>query len=291
MLGRQENSRLRTNAIAALGVSTLLEASRGNLAAAQDLADRAVQQKYGPIKEQIAAATANLELILNDPKTSLQDKNRAQAQLDIQNQKAYDLGIAEENTKQVYSIANSAASNAQNFTPTPQYPSVSLALSAIQKATTPQEAMQIAESTGLLVAPVQMTTTTTGGSTSTGGTGTTSTTSTSTYKFTPTQYNTGAATAGMSLDAFKALDGEVQNFYVNSKPLVTAFTEALASIRSGESDPENVKSNIDSMAIPDAVKEYLKAQVDTVVVSQPDKVTTGVWPRVVNGIKSFFGIQ
>ena len=311
VLGRQENSRLRTNAIAALGVSTLLEASRGNLAAAQDLAERAVEQKYGPIKERISAATANLQLILNDPKTSLQDKNRAQAQLDIQNQKAYDLGIAEENTKEVYNIAATAASNGQNFTPTSQYPTLSLALSAIQKAPTKEQALMIASDVGLVSTPTSASTselsklltpteaqklgvpygTTRGEAVEMGLTPAPSstTTTTSNYKFTPTQLNTGAARAAMSLDAFKSLDGDVQNFYVNSKDLVAAFGEALTSVKNGDARAEDVKANIDSMSIPESVKQHLKTQVDAIQSQQPDKETSNILSRAWNGISSFFG--
>ena len=46
-----ETAALRNNAIQALSVNSLLEASRGNLATAQNLADRAVAQKYDPIIE------------------------------------------------------------------------------------------------------------------------------------------------------------------------------------------------------------------------------------------------
>lgn len=83
-----QTAALRNNAIQALSTSSLLEASRGNITLAQDQVDRAVAQRFDPIKEQIKAATANLNLIINDPLTSLQDKNRAQAQKAIQDAKA-----------------------------------------------------------------------------------------------------------------------------------------------------------------------------------------------------------
>src|SRR3990167_10196931 len=53
-----ETAALRNNAIQALGVSSLLEASRGNLTLALDLVDRAVAQKYDPLKEEIAVKQA-----------------------------------------------------------------------------------------------------------------------------------------------------------------------------------------------------------------------------------------
>lgn len=72
-----QTARLRTNAIAALGVSSLLEASRGNIAMAQQMADRAVSQKFDPIREQLEVQRSNLELIKTSPLASLEDKNRA----------------------------------------------------------------------------------------------------------------------------------------------------------------------------------------------------------------------
>src|SRR3990167_1785175 len=90
---------LRKNAIQALSINSLLEASRGNLATAQALADRAVAQRFDPIKEEIAVKTANLDLILKSPDFSRAEKNRAQAQLDIQNSRNRQIAKQEENSK------------------------------------------------------------------------------------------------------------------------------------------------------------------------------------------------
>ena len=71
------------------------------VANAQAMADRAVSQKYDPVLEQIEATTRNLELIRDDPTTSVEDKNRAQKQID-----------AKELQKQkVTEAANTSASN------------------------------------------------------------------------------------------------------------------------------------------------------------------------------------
>lgn len=72
-----ETARLRENAIQALSTGALLEASRGNIALAQDLADRAVSQKFDPIREEIRTAQANLQLVLESPEFSRAEKNRA----------------------------------------------------------------------------------------------------------------------------------------------------------------------------------------------------------------------
>jgi hypothetical protein len=103
--------RLRTNAIAALGVSSLLDATNGLLSSAQQKADRAVAAKYDPIQEQIDAASKNLNLILNSPQYSLEQKNRAQAQLATQNAKQAKLDQNKEDSKTIMSWAAAALQN------------------------------------------------------------------------------------------------------------------------------------------------------------------------------------
>lgn len=106
-----ETAALRNNAIQALGVSSLLEASRGNITLAQDLVERAVAQKFDPIKEEIAVNKANLDLILNDPLTSLADKNRANRQKEIQDAKARAVAIQADNEKAVLAWQAEAIKN------------------------------------------------------------------------------------------------------------------------------------------------------------------------------------
>lgn len=107
-------SELRKNQIAqgsvasrALSVSSALDAVNGLVQSAQAKADKATALKYNPIQEQITALTNNLNLIINDPATKLADKNRAQAQLDIQNQKQAELNskISEAKTLNDYGVA------------------------------------------------------------------------------------------------------------------------------------------------------------------------------------------
>lgn len=140
VLGRQENSRLRTNAIAALGVSSLMSAAQGQLANAQSLADRAVEQKYAPIQERITAATANLNIIMSSPLFNAQEKARAEAQLEVQRQKQYDLDIARTETQEIYNLAVQAAASGVD----------SVTLSKIQNSKTLIEATQIAGAAGVL---------------------------------------------------------------------------------------------------------------------------------------------
>lgn len=127
-----QTAALRNNAIKALGTSALLDATNGLLASAQQKVDRAVKAKFDPIQEQIDAATKNLNLILNSPQYSLADKNRAQAQLDIQNQKQQQLAQQKQDQANVYNIALEAAKNGADAS----------TLQKIQNSGSPQEAIQ-----------------------------------------------------------------------------------------------------------------------------------------------------
>ena len=129
-----ETGRLRQNAIQALSVGAMLEATRGNLQTAFDLVDRAVGQEFGPIREEIAIKTANLDLILKSPSFSLAEKNRAQAQNEAQKARAAQIASQEANAKEIKNYAVEAA----------QQGASSDILQRIQSARSPQEALQIA---------------------------------------------------------------------------------------------------------------------------------------------------
>lgn len=126
---------LRQNAIQALSVSSLLEASRGNLTTAQSLADRAVAQRFDPIKAEINAKLANLELLSKDPTLTLAQTNRLNAQVAAQTAKAAQVAKAEANATEINSVLNTAIKFGLTDT--------SL-MERIQKATTPLEAKQLA---------------------------------------------------------------------------------------------------------------------------------------------------
>lgn len=149
LLGAQENSRLRTNAIAALGVSTLLAAAQGQLANAQSLADKAVEQKYGPIEEQIKAGMANLQLIQDSPEYTLAEKKQAFQMQQYLQQQSDATAQQKADYTNVLKISVDAASNISSFKATPQYQTAAQALQAMSQATSPEQALQIAASVGL----------------------------------------------------------------------------------------------------------------------------------------------
>jgi len=136
-------SALRKNAIQALSTSALFEAAKGNLQLAQDQVDRAVAAKYDPIREEIAAKTKNLDLILKSPAYTIADKNRAQAQKDAQTNQLRRIEKEESKEKEIYSIANIAS----------QYGADGQTLDRINKASTPEEALQIAANAGFAQNP------------------------------------------------------------------------------------------------------------------------------------------
>lgn len=144
-----QDAALRENAIKSLTVSSLLDATQGLLTTAQAKADRAVADKYGPIEAQIDAAKANIQLVLNSPNYTIAEKNQAQDTANRLDAQKAAIADQKQTTTDIYKVATDAASNSQNFTATPQYPTVATALDAITKAADKSTALQIAATTGL----------------------------------------------------------------------------------------------------------------------------------------------
>lgn len=140
---------LRENAIKGLTLSSISDALANNLVAAQHKADQAVAAKYGPLEEELKAKTANLDLILKDPATTLAEQNRANAQQALIDAQKSAIDEQKTNMADVLKTAHDAATNAANFIATTQYPTLSFALNAIANAKTPAEALSIQAATGL----------------------------------------------------------------------------------------------------------------------------------------------
>lgn len=129
-----ETGRLRNNAIDALTTGALLQASQGNISTAQTLIDRAVAQEFDPIKEQIAIVEKNLKIIKDSPLYSLEDKNRAEQQLAIQEQKRAEIAQQEADRKEKLGIAGEAA----------KYGATSEEIIGVSQAETIEEALALA---------------------------------------------------------------------------------------------------------------------------------------------------
>lgn len=144
-----QTAALRNNSIQVLTTSALLDAAKNNLVSAQAKSNKAVALIFEPLEAQIAADTANLKLIQNDPNTTVQEQKQAQAQLDIKNQQAQAIADQKTNLADIFTVATNAAAQIANFTPNAQYQSASQALTAIQQAHTKGDALSIAVATGL----------------------------------------------------------------------------------------------------------------------------------------------
>lgn len=136
-----QTAALRNNAIQALSVSSLLEATQGNITHANDLVAKAVAQKYDPIKERIAAATANLKLIVESPAYSVADKKRAFEQMQIQNQLNAQNTQSAANDKETQELVVKIISSNKNVDAT--------VIEAMRNAADPVEAAMIAQRAGL----------------------------------------------------------------------------------------------------------------------------------------------
>ncbi len=146
---RQRTEALRQNSIDDGLLASSLNAAQGNLSTAQALADKVVSDVYDPIEAQIKADTENLNLIKNDPNTTLQEQEQAQAQLDIKNQQAQAIADQKSNLAAVLKVATDAAAQIDNFTPNGQYHTATQAIQAIQQAHDPITALNIAINAGL----------------------------------------------------------------------------------------------------------------------------------------------
>ena len=126
-----QSAATRNNSVQALSISAMLDATNGLIASANDKVKQVIDAKYGPIQEQIDAATANLKLIQNSPDYTQSEKAQAQAQLDAQNAKQAALDKAKTNQANIYNVALEAAKNGAD----------AATLQKIQNAKTPEEAM------------------------------------------------------------------------------------------------------------------------------------------------------
>lgn len=100
-----QTARLRENAIQSLTTASQLEASRGNIQIAQDYVDRAVEQRFAPIKERIRTNLTNLQIIQQSPQFTIEQKNRAIRQDAIQRAQQYFIEQQEQEEKSIRELS------------------------------------------------------------------------------------------------------------------------------------------------------------------------------------------
>lgn len=102
-----------------LGVASKQAAIEGKIATAKTLAEMATKEKYRALESEQKAIQANLDLVIADPKTTLQDKNRALAQKAIQDKKDEEIAKAKETDKAkrdiVIKVAATGKANAEQL--------------------------------------------------------------------------------------------------------------------------------------------------------------------------------
>lgn len=99
-----------------------------------------------------------------------------------------------------------------------------------------------------------------------------SVTSSSGYRFTSTQLNKGSSNSGLSLDSFKSLPGEVQNFFVNlSATQAGEIRQVLSDVQSGELSANEAMELFDGLALSPEVSNYFQNIIGTGSQSAPTK--------------------
>lgn len=81
--------------------------------------------------------------------------------------------------------------------------------------------------------------------------------------FTKSQLNKGAQNAALGLGDFKELPYDVKNFFINASAAnISDIKDVISGVKAGDVDPEEAKNEIDSLAVAEGVKVYLKALID-----------------------------
>ena len=282
-----EQAALRTNAIQALSVGALLEASRGQLTTALDLVDRAVNQKYDPIKEQIAVKQANLDIILKSPSYSLAEKKRAEQQKAIQADQLKNLKQQEQNETEIMQIAINAVQGGAD----------ALTLRNIQRASSPQEALQLAapflqpteKPSKILSVSEAKTLGVPFGTTEEQAFGITpkKTEPSLEISFSDTQIAKGAAVAETPINEFQKFDQDTQNFFINNSDKIRDQKKFIDEAQFKKEDPATLKNEINTSNLPQIAKDMLIKYVDSKFPEQKEE-NLSWWNRTVNYISSFF---
>lgn len=106
-----QTERLRDNAIEALTVSSLIDATTNRLTSAQRKVDRAVAQKFNPLIEEKNALIENARLIKDSPEYSAADRKRAAQVIAIQQREKTKLEEQKTEQKEIWDIATQAVAN------------------------------------------------------------------------------------------------------------------------------------------------------------------------------------
>lgn len=279
-----EAGRLRENAIEALTVSSLIDASNLNLTSAMRKVDRAVEQKFGQAKAEKNALIENLELLIKSGQLTREETRRAEAQKAVQEAKKQEIENKEKEQKEIWDLTVKYAPDISKL------PNGSVVLEQMRTAKTKGEALAIVSASGALKKDTKFSDpyllggdyvqknletgeirTAVNVAKGTGG---------EISVFTSTQLNKGASNAGLSVKEFNQLEENIKNFYINStQEELEGIQEAIDNVKNGKENVEDVKIEINNSNLPLSVKEYLKQKIDGVT---PQKSTESWWTRIKN---------
>lgn len=74
--------------------------------------------------------------------------------------------------------------------------------------------------------------------------------------FTQTQTNNGAQNAGMSFEDFKKLDDNTKNYFINGSTELNATKKMIDDAKTNSEDPTQIEKEISESSVPDAVKDW-----------------------------------
>ena len=99
--------------------------------------------------------------------------------------------------------------------------------------------------------------------------------------FTNPQFNSGAQKAGLSLQDFRTLTPDVQNFFVNAtQKQIDSLSEELINVETGDTTKEEFDKLVDASKFAPEVTTYLKTRASAVAPAQ----TKGYWSNLWGAI-------
>ena len=134
---------LRKNSIQANILSAQLDAARGDVASAQTKIDKALAAKYDPIRAKQEALEKNLDLIINSPEYTLEQKARAEAKKKELDEENKEIEQQEADDKAIFDFSVEASKAGAD----------ALTIKRIADAKTPEEALAIMTEAGIYTDP------------------------------------------------------------------------------------------------------------------------------------------
>lgn len=288
---------LRTNAIKALGLSSIASTLQGNLTLAQQQADRAVAAEFDPLQGELDYLKQIYTL--NQDTLSEADKEQADRISAMLTDRQDQIAQAKADRTSVYGMVSTAMQNGAPATVASS--ALSLSLPDATKLLDPyikQQAdwgapyllggdyVQKNAKTGEIRTAVNIP----AGGASGGGGGGGGTT------FSSTQLNKGAANAGMSINDFKTLDNDTKNWFINS---YSTFATQQKLVQQGQRTAQEVATDVqNSSSIPAAVKPVLlnilgvaSADASTGGGGGGNNFVGGLFGGALHALGNFFGIQ